>query len=152
MLPTYYPIALQNHQTYNITPKSKEEEVTEILTKNKFDTFNSALLNNPKYTEIKDLESFIMNNPDSKNNVTGTTYDYLINLRYKDMIESACKKRGQQLRDLEQKLKDLLEDNGDGKTFKGQKTWIKELDELEKVIADGIAQGWSYGKDVAKFR
>lgn len=137
----------KNHQSYNITPKSKEEEVNSILTKNKYDTFNSALLHNPKYTEIIELKNLIINNIPA-----GTSYDYLINLRYKDMIESACKKREKQLQELEQKLKDLLEDDGNGKIFKGGKTWLKELEELERVITDGISLGWSYGKDVAKFR
>jgi hypothetical protein len=68
------------------------------------------------------------------------------------MIQSACKKREKQLEELDKKLKDLLEDNGDGKYFKGYKTWIKELDELETTISDGIKLGWSYGKDIAKFR
>lgn len=142
----------QNHQSYNITPKSKESEIYNVLVNNKFDRFNANLLHNPKYTEIKELENLIINKYDSKTHVIGTSYDYLINLRYKDMIESACKKREKQLQDLNQKLKDLLDDNGSGNIFKGGKTWIRELEELEKVIADGIAMGWAYGKDVAKFR
>lgn len=149
----------KNHQSYDITPKSKEEEVNDILTKNKFDKFNSVLLHNPKYTEIKDLQELIITkSKDTKpgdicqNQTNGKSYDYLINLRYKDMIESACKKREKQLEELDKKLKDLLEDNGDGKYFKGYKTWLKELDELETTISDGIKLGWSYGKDVAKFR
>ena len=86
------------------------------------------------------------------NTSEGTNYDYLINLRYKDMIESSCKRRQKQLEEYEQKLKDLLDDNGGGKIFKGGKTWLKELDEVEKVIQDGINLGWSYGKDEARYR
>ena len=43
-------------------------------------------------------------------------------------------------------------DDGSCDIFKGGKTWLKELDEVEKVIGEGIDLGWSYGKDVAKFR
>ena len=135
----------KNHQEYNITPKTTEEEVVKILTKNKFDTFNETLLKNPKYTEIKNLEKMIINSTE-----LGTTFDYLTNLRYKDMIESACKKRNVQLKEYEQKLKDLMLDNDE--KFKGKQTWLKELKELENVIKEGIMKGWSYGKDVAKFR
>jgi hypothetical protein len=135
----------KNHQEYNITPKSTEEEVDKILNKNKFDTFNDTLLKNPKYIEIKNLEKMIINSPE-----LGTTFDYLTNLRYKDMIESACKKRNAQLKEYEQKLKDLMLDNDE--KFKGKQTWLKELKELENVIKEGIVKGWSYGKDVAKFR
>jgi DNA topoisomerase-2 len=137
----------KNHQNYNITPKSTEEEVDVILTKNNYDTFNSTLLHNPKYTNVSEMKSLIINRIDN-----GTSYDYLINLRYKDMIESACKKRAQQLLDLEQKLKDLADDDGSDNIFKGCKTWIKELDEVEQTINDGLKLGWAYGKDVAKFR
>lgn len=143
----------KNHQNYDITPKSNEEAVNSILSENKFDKFNSVLLQNPKYTEIKDLEEFIIKKSTcTKTEDFGTSYDYLVNLRYKDMIESACKKRELQLLTLEQKLKDLLEDVGSDKLFKGYHTWLKELKELENVISDGIKLGWSYGKDVAKFR
>ena len=134
----------KNHQDYNITPKTTEEEVDKILTTNKFDTFNSGLLHSPKYTEIKQLEKMIINSPE-----LGTSYDYLTNLRYKDMIESSCKKRISQLDDLNQKLKDLMNDNDP--SFKGKKTWNKELDELENIIEKGIKDGWG-GKDLSKFR
>jgi DNA topoisomerase-2 len=141
----------KHHQDYSITPKSTEEQVNAILKKNKFDRFNATLLNNPKYTEIKELGKMIINKY-NEDEVDGITYDYLVNLRYRDMIESACKKRLKQLADCEDKLKSLLDDDGTGNIFKGGKTWLKELEELENTIADGIAQGWSYGKDVAKFR
>lgn len=137
----------KHHQTYDITPSTTEDAVNIILNINKYDTFNATLLHNPKYTEIKELRHLILNNK-----TAGTSFDYLINLRYKDMIESACKKREKQLKELENNLQDLLDDNGTVGIFKGGKTWLKELDELEKVISDGIKLGWSYGKDQAKFR
>jgi DNA topoisomerase-2 len=135
----------KNHQSYNITPKTKEDDVNKILTKNKFDTFNSTLLHSPKYTSVSELEKLIINNISE-----GTSYEYLIKLSYRDMIEDACKKREQQLIDLENKLENLLQDTQDD--FKGKKTWLSELAELEKTIHEGIKLGWAYGKDVAKFK
>ena len=137
----------KSHQKYNITPNTSMESVNEILKANKFDTFNAALLHNPKYTEIGELGKLIINNIPS-----GTSYEYLIKLSYRDMIDCACKKREKQLRDYEDKLKELSLDDGSGDIFKGGKTWLKELDEVEKVIGEGIDLGWAYGKDVAKFR
>jgi len=137
----------KSHQKYNITPKTSMETVNEILKANKFDTFNATLLHNPKYTEIGELGKLIINNIPS-----GTSYEYLIKLSYRDMIDCACKKREKQLRDYEDKLKELSLDDGSGDIFKGGKTWLKELDEVEKVIGEGIELGWAYGKDVAKFR
>ena len=137
----------KSHQQYNITPKTTMENVNKILTENKYDTFNASLLTNPKYTKISELKTLIINNISA-----GTSYEYLIKLSYRDMIECACKKREQQLEEYEDKLKDLMSDNGCDSMFKGGKTWIKELNEVESVIDDGIKLGWSYGKDVAKFR
>jgi hypothetical protein len=68
------------------------------------------------------------------------------------MIECACVKRDKQLQEYEDKLKELNLDIGGAKSFKGCKSWIKELNEVEKVIEEGISLGWSYGKDIAKFR
>lgn len=135
-----------SHQKYNITPKTKIDKVNQILSENNYDTFNSSMLTNPKYVEVEQLESLIINNEDC------TSYDYLIKLSYKDMIESACKKRDKTLAEYKQKLKDLLTDNGDSDIFKGGNTWLKELDELDKTVKEGMEKGWSYGKDVAKFR
>lgn len=134
------------HQQYNITPKTTMENVDKILQENKYDTFNATLLSNPKYTEISELKSLIINNI-----AAGTSYEYLVKLSYRDMIECACKKREKQLAEYEDKLKDLLLDDGRD-MFKGGKTWIKELADIESVIDDGIKLGWAYGKDVAKFR
>ena len=59
--------------------------VDEILKKTKYDTFNSSLLHSPKYTEINELEKLIISNV-----IAGTSYEYLIKLSYRDMIECAC--------------------------------------------------------------
>jgi DNA topoisomerase-2 len=137
----------KNHQKYNITPKTSLEAVDTLLTENKYDTFNEVLLLNPKYTKVSEMKSLIINNSN------GCSYEYLIKLSYRDMVECACKRRVNQLAEQKEKLKDLEDDDGsDKKLFKGGKTWLKELDLVESAIADGIKLGWSYGKDIAKFR
>ena len=137
----------KSHQQYNITPKTTIEAVNTILQKNKYDTFNHTLLHSPKYTDINELHNFIINN---KSN--GTSYEYLIKLSYRDMIECACIRRETQLAEYVEKLKELQTDTGSDGLFKGYKTWIKEINEVEKVIDAGMQLGWSYGKDDAKFR
>ena len=241
----------QNHQKYNITPKTKLEKLNEILTKNNYDRFNSTLLHSPKYTDVCELEKLIMqsssdfinmmkimtkgnktkendtekknktkendtekknktkendtekknktkendtekknktkendtekkNKTKSKKNIakslhhpnddpdgdsksqyiqnrnllnSNINYEYLIKLSYRDMIECACIKRKKLLDEYENKLKHLLLDVDESEgNFKGKKTWLSEIDELENVIKLGMKLGWSYGKDVAKFR
>jgi DNA topoisomerase-2 len=135
------------HQKYNITPKTKLDAVNEILKKNNYDTFNSTLLHSPKYTTIDELKKLIINNVPA-----GTSYEYLIKLSYRDMIECACQHRKKILKDYENKLKDLQDDDGTTTIFKGGKTWLKELEEVDSIIKMGTKLGWSYGKDVAQFR
>ena len=89
----------KNHQKYDITPKTKIEDVNKILAEHGYDTFNATLLISPKYTEIKELEKLIINNVDIKE----TSYEYLIKLSYRDMIECACIKRQTLLLEYENK-------------------------------------------------
>lgn len=78
-----------------------------------------------------------------------TSYEYLNHI---DMIECAYIKRTKQLHEYEEKLKDLQLDDDSSGLFKCVNSWIKELYEVEKVIEEGIYLGWSYRKDIAKFR
>ena len=38
------------------------------------------------------------------------------------------------------------------KQFKGYKTWLKELSELEEVVKLGMKLGWDYCKNESRFR
>lgn len=136
----------KSHHDYNITPKTSIEDVIKLLKKNSYDTFNETLLTSPKYTKSDELIGLIINNSET------SSYDYLINLSYNKMIESACMKRKKKLKEYEEKLKELNLDNGSSDTFKGELTWLKELDAIEATIAAGVKLGWSYGLDTAKFR
>jgi DNA topoisomerase-2 len=142
----------KTHQKYKITPSTTIEEVNKILAKNKFDRFNSGLLNNPKYTAVAELRHLIINayNDSVSDHIT---YDYLIRLSYRDMVKSSCDKREKLLEEYKKKLLDLQEDNGSDGSFVGQKTWLIELDELEKLVKLGTKLGWDYGSESnIKFR
>jgi hypothetical protein len=142
----------KSHQTYKITPKTTIEQVNKILIKNKFDRFNSGLLNNPKYTAVVELQGLVMNSYNDEF-IDNITYDYLIRLSYRDMVKSSCDKREKLLEDYQKKLLDLQDDNGEDGSFPGQKTWLSELDELERLVKLGTKLGWDYGNDSnIKFR
>jgi DNA topoisomerase-2 len=140
------------HQKYNITPKTKMDMVNNILKKNKYDRFDETLLKSPKYTTIAKLHDSIIAKYTSKNADDNISYNYLINLSYRDMIEGACAKREKLLEEYKQKLLKLQLDNGVGDIFKGGNTWLAELNSLETVVKLGMKHGWSYGKDSAKYR
>jgi DNA topoisomerase-2 len=140
----------KHHQEYNITPKTKRDKVDEIIKEAKYDTFNHTLLLSPKYTKVSELSSMIINGPHD------CTYNYLVNLRYSDMIEDACVRRENELKELEKRFEELHEDLGENESnkglFKGGKTWLKELEELEETVKLGLSKGWDYGLTEAKFR
>ena len=131
--------------SYGITNKTPESKFIEILRQNKYDAFNKSLLFNPEYTPIKELEALILNHKDA-------SYEYIVNLTYRQLLEEACQKRSDELIDLKQKLEEALSDClVDEKKFIGQKTWLKELDVLEKIIDHGVTKGWAYKKNKPKF-
>lgn len=133
---------------YGITNKTPEKRFNEILEENKYDTFNKSLLFNPEYTPVEELEHLIINNPEED-----TSYEYIIGLTYRQLLEEACNERKNELDKEKRDLKDLTDDSiTEGSGFIGQKTWLRELDELEKVIEHGITKGWSYTKNKPKFK
>jgi DNA gyrase/topoisomerase IV subunit B len=138
----------------NITNKTPEIEFNTILETAKYDKFNKTLLLNPKYTKVEDLEKMINSNSSNSNSSNfNCNYEYIISLTYRSLLEEACVKRREELKSEKNKLKDLLSDCKESDTeFIGQKTWLKELDELELVIDDGIKNGWDHkGKNKARF-
>lgn len=137
-----------NRKKYGITDETEDEEIEAILIKHKYDTFNQALLNSPKYTEVSKLRNLIMNST-----IPGqTTYKYILDLRVRDMIKRACDARIKKIKELKEQLDAILDDMGDDDLPKGGKAWLREIDELEKTIKLGFKLGWDYGEDKAKFR
>ena len=75
-----------SHANYKITTKTSLEDFNKILKKNKYDTFNHTLLTSPKFTPVEEMKEKIINGD-------GCSYDYLINLSYRNLTKSACDKR-----------------------------------------------------------
>ncbi len=124
----------------NSTP---EKEFNEILEKKKYDKFNKTLLLSPKYTKVEDLESMIINGENC-------SYEYIISLTYRSLLAEANSKRKEELEQEKKKLEELLDDCQD-ETFKGKKQWLKELNDLEKIIDEGIKKGWNVQKSKPRF-
>jgi hypothetical protein len=145
----------KERDSYGITNKTPEKKFNEILAKNNYDKFNKSLLSSPKYTSVSDLESAIVTKPEEKwDEDMGTSYEYIITLTYRQLLEEACKKRREELDGEKARLKELLADcpeiNKDVQ-FKGQNTWLKELDALEPIIEQGVSRGWGYVKNKPRF-
>jgi DNA topoisomerase-2 len=135
----------QEQDDYGISNKTPEVKFIEILHENKYDMFNKSLLFNPEYTPIEELEKNIFNGADS-------SYEYIITLTYRQLLEEACEKRKKELLGLQQKFRDVLADCVEGGAqFTGQKSWLNEIDILEKIIDHGTEKGWTYRKNKHKF-
>ena len=135
----------KKHAEYNINRKMTRDQVDELLCENKYVRFNKHVLENPGFIKTEALEDAILG--------SSAKYDYLVNLRYTDLIDRACKNREKKITELREKLCELQEDDGSDGTFAGRKTWIAELDALEETIKLGYKKGWKYGEaEPGKFR
>jgi hypothetical protein len=130
----------EKHDEYGITKNTKDEEAIIILSKEKYKKFNHRLIESPRFTNIKDLIRLIT--------VEDASYDYILELSYRDLTESAYLKRQKRIEELQERLLYLSDDKG---MFKGAVIWLKELDELEKAINDGINSNWFYGENEYTF-
>jgi DNA gyrase/topoisomerase IV subunit B len=132
-------------ENFGITDKTPEQKFNDILEKNGYDRFNKTLLHNPKYEKASELKRLILNH-------SGSSYDYIIDLRHRDGLKEACTKRAKLLEKEKTDLEKLMDDCHESETtFIGQKTWLAELDVLESVIKIGLEKGWDIKKIKPKF-
>lgn len=127
----------REHDSYKITNKTTEEQFIALMTKNKYKIFNDTLLYNPKFTDLASLYDQITKAE------YGASYNYLFNLRYRELQEAAYKKREEELAKIDERLNYLQDSQG---MFKGAKIWLHELDELEEIVKKGIETSWTYGE------
>jgi DNA topoisomerase-2 len=132
----------REHDKYKITNKTAEEEAIEILSVNKYDIFNQTILENPRFTSVKELIALITKAE------LGASYEYLLKISYRELTEGAYAKREKRIKELEDRMNILADDSG---AFIGAKMWLSELDELEKVIEIGIETAWLFGDADYKF-
>lgn len=121
----------------------KLNELEALLLKEKYDRFLVSRLEQPKFATLEELKVEVLGGPES-------SYDYLIDLRCRDMTQEACKKRDEALLE-EKKYLQELEDDCKG-SFKGCKTWLRELESLEKLIGKGLTLGWTFGAKKPNYR
>ncbi len=139
----------EERDTLKITNKTLEQKFNDILSKNKYDKFNKSMLMNPKYCPVAELETNILGG--------SASYEYIIGLTYRSLLKESCIKRAEELEAEKQKLAELLDDyvdpgsNSDPLKFSGQKTWLAELNALEKIVQSGIEKGWDVKKVQPKF-
>lgn len=130
------------HDSLDITKKTKLTTAISKLSKAKYDVFNHTLLENPRFTNLKELVELIT---EEKH---GASYTYLLRMGYFELVEEGYNKRAKQIEDLKDRLRYLQDDED---MFVGAKIWLKELDELETSIRKGIETKWFYGENNYNF-
>jgi DNA gyrase/topoisomerase IV subunit B len=129
----------KNHNNYNITNRTSLEKANEILESEKYIRFNYRNLSSPQFIPVEELHNAIL--------VHDVSYDYLLDLGYKNLVDVACAKRDEEIK----KIESLLEEYKDETYFKGAKIWLRELDELEKAVVDGLKSDWFYGENLFSY-
>lgn len=119
-------------------PTITEAEATERLVRYEYPRLTTSIIKNPGFLPTAEIVQLAVNGPKS-------SYDYLFDLRQSDMFVEARDRRVRELNRLEEELKTLETDAAIG-LFPGAAIWHRELDELERVVAEGRATKWMFGK------
>jgi DNA gyrase/topoisomerase IV subunit B len=125
----------KKHSSYNINARTKREVCNAKLEEEKYVKFVALLVHNPKFLRNDEIKEKVFD-PEK------ASYDYLLDLRYTDLMEKACKRRQSDLENKKEKLEFLTNDSGQNGTIKGGITWLRELAELEETIRKGLSEGW----------
>jgi DNA topoisomerase II len=127
-----------NKDEYDIKQKSEEEQY-EVLREGKFVKLNTSILHSPKRTSTSELEKMILE--------TNATYDYIINLRFKDTNLASIAANEKALAKLESEYEECINDTAEKNgRFTGANTWLSELDTLEAMLKKGFKHGWGFSR------
>ncbi len=119
--------------------RGKKAIMESYLAQNGYAKMDSTLLAKPKLTKLEDLRDLVTQSKKA-------SYSYLLGLSDYDKSDESLEEEIMKLAKLENDLVELRKDMQD-ETFIGKATWLRELDELEKVILEGFKSGWAFGRD-----
>jgi hypothetical protein len=113
-----------------------DEAAAAALRARAFPPLDRALLHEPGYTPNADLERLVTGGP-------GASFDYLLDLKLRDMVQSAVAKRRQTLVRLRE---DLARASAqlDERPVACASVWRAELETFKSVVARGVATGWTF--------
>ena len=115
--------------------KCSDEETMNALFKSKgYPMLNKAVMKDPKFIANADIWSEFIEHG---------TYDYLMQLKERDKTDRHIQKLNDKKIVLENEL-EKLQENLREKPFPGAKMWLKELNEFESVVKEGLATNWLY--------
>jgi len=115
------------------------EETERELAAHGFDRLYSAILSSPELKYEAHVELCVRDR-------ARASYDYILDLHERDMTTDSCAKYEERARALREQLAQLDIDAapGPGMPFIGARIWVRELDELERVIIEGRRTQWKF--------
>jgi len=122
-------------QSLNL-PGKTEAEMIEILTDHNFDRVASGILNAPLFTPTADLDRVVLHSGKSK-------YKYLLGMSELKKTAERMRKYRETADKLNQEVIDLEELAARGR-FRGAVLFTQELDNLEKIITEGLRTDWKF--------
>lgn len=125
-------------QKLQVTKIASEEEAQAVLARQMppFARFNHTLLGSPGFVATDELQVLVLNGPEAK-------YDYILNLRERDLLKSAVEKRQKRLENYQGALRETLEHLQD-RPFAGARLWLQEIGAVQEAVARGIETDWLY--------
>ena len=118
---------IENHETYDLS-KKKDDIINKILTSNNYIMLNKSIIESPGIIQNNEIENKIINE--------NASYNYLLNLSYRLMNESAYDRFKLKL----EEYKSLYEFYSQDNIYK--KIWIDEINSLSKILKKGFTEGF----------
>lgn len=119
-----------------LAQKADEKVASEALTARQFPQFDAGLLGQPRYTPTDAIERLVVGG-------LNVSHDYILNLREKDLVQSAKAKREAKIRDMEARLAEvetLLAEQ----PFAGASVWAAEIEAVAAAIDRGEKTRWRF--------
>jgi DNA gyrase/topoisomerase IV subunit B len=120
----------------DLAKSRNDDEAIAVLRARGFPPLHWTLLQRPEFTPNDKLRELVTEGP-------GVSYDYLLNLRERDLVLSAVAKRHEALaaaREALDRCTAMLAE----KPFAGASLWLSELDTFAATVEKGIQTGWQF--------
>ena len=127
---------LEEFEELRLPEIEDETEANALLESRGYARFDHATLASPKYLTMEQIEQLVLRGPD-------ISYDYIINIRSRDLVKNAVEKRRTHLRSLRDELARLIL-HYDEKPFAGADIWREELAKVREAIRYGDATDWMF--------
>jgi DNA gyrase/topoisomerase IV subunit B len=119
----------------NLSSMDNDDRARETLEQLGYPTINSGLLHRPEYTPNDKLADLVLHGP-------GATYDYILNLRERDLVRTAAKTRVDTIARLESEL--IAANACLSEPVACASLWRSEIQNFLSVVEKGIATRWKF--------